>query len=239
MSTLAAEVLAGTSLDAAAGRRARATHPVTELDRYRYLLLMRFLLINLTGFGLLFAAWMQGWIAQILAADDTNICKLIFALFMVGLVWSGQKVWLLSRELNTLQRGPSGEPSKVADFMTAIAGKDGHTRTALGATLRLKLAHRIAPIRQIASMLVLLGLIGTIIGFVIALSGVNQDAVADPSAIGPMVATLLHGMAMALFKTLVGSVLNLWLMVDYRLLEGGAVHVIAHAIEEGERHATA
>ena len=46
----------------------------------------------------------------------------------------------------------------------------------------------------------------------------------DAAAIGPMVATLLHGMAMALFKTLVGSVLNVWLMVDYRLLEAGATH---------------
>ena len=34
-----------------------------------------------------------------------------------------------------------------------------------------------------------------------------------------MVATLLRGMSMALFKTLIGSVLNVWLMVNYRLLE--------------------
>jgi predicted lipid-binding transport protein (Tim44 family) len=61
--------------------------------------------------------------------------------------------------------------------------------------------------------------------------------VTDAAAIGPMVATLLHGMAMALFKTLVGSVLNVWLMVDYRLLEGGAVHLLTRAIEEGERNA--
>ena len=52
-----------------------------------------------------------------------------------------------------------------------------------------------------------------------------------------MVATLLHGMAMALFKTLVGSVLNVWLMVDYRLLESGATHLLTHVIEQGERDA--
>ena len=55
----------------------------------------------------------------------------------------------------------------------------------------------------------------------------------DAAAIGPMVATLLHGMAMALFKTLVGSVLNVWLMVDYRLLEGGAVHLLTQAHRGG------
>ena len=50
-------------------------------------------------------------------------------------------------------------------------------------------------------------------------------------------ATLLHGMAMALFKTLVGSVLNVWLMVNYRLLESGATHLITRLVETGERDA--
>ena len=234
MSTLAAEALAGLIPDR--GARRTTERMTGRLDRYRFLLLLRFALINATGFALLTVAWLQGWVAQILAADDNHICKLIFALFMVGLVLSGQKVWMLSRELNALDAGPGGG-GKVTAFLYGIAGRGGETRQALAGVLRLKLAHRIAPVRHIASSLVLLGLIGTIIGFVIALSGVNQDAVTDAGAIGPMVATLLHGMAMALFKTLVGSVLNVWLMVDYRLLEGGAVHLLTRAIEEGERHA--
>ena len=237
MSTLAAEALAGL----APGSEPRATRGgyLARYDRYRFLLVLRFVLINLIGFALLAVAWLQGWIAQILAADDTHICKLIFALFVAGLVLSGQKVWMLSRELNSLDLGPGAEPGKVTAFMRAIAGRGGDTRQALAGVLRLKLAHRIAPVRHIASTLVLLGLIGTIIGFVIALSGVNQDAVTDAGAIGPMVATLLHGMAMALFKTLVGSILNVWLMVDYRLLEGGVIHVLTRAIEEAERDAAA
>ena len=238
MSTLAAEALAGL-VPGSGLQQAAPAGRMPRLDRYRFLLLLRFGLINLTGFALLGAAWLQGWIGQILAADTTHVCKLIFALFLVGLALSAQKVWMLSQELNALDAGPTGMPSKIASFMYGIAGRDGATRQALAGVLRLKLAHRIAPVRHIASTLVLLGLIGTIIGFVIALSGVDQDAVADASAIGPMVATLLHGMAMALFKTLVGSVLNVWLMVDYRLLEGGAVHLLTRAIEEGERDAAA
>jgi hypothetical protein len=237
MSTLAAEALAGLAPAPTMREVAAPGGAIARLDRYRFLLLLRFGLINLTGFALLGAAWLQGWIAQILAADTTHVCKLIFALFLVGLALSAQKVWMLSRELNALDAGPTSGPSKIASFMFGIAGRGGDTRQALASVLRLKLAHRIAPVRHIASTLVLLGLIGTIIGFVIALSGVNQDAVTDPAAIGPMVATLLHGMAMALFKTLVGSVLNVWLMVDYRLLEGGAVHLLTRAIEEGERDA--
>ena len=146
---------------------------------------------------------------------------------------------MLSHELNALERWPIGGQARATDVLRAMRGRDGQTRAALAGTLRLKLLHRIVPVRHLASTLVLLGLIGTIVGFVIALSGVNQEAVTDAAAIGPMVATLLHGMAMALFKTPVGSVLNVWLMVDYRLVEGGAVHLLTRAIEEGERDAAA
>ena len=70
-----------------------------------------------------------------------------------------------------------------------------------------------------------MGLVGTVIGFIIALSGVDATAATDPGAIAPMVSTLLLGMAIALYKTLVGTVLNIWLMFNYRLLESGSVHL--------------
>ena len=45
------------------------------------------------------------------------------------------------------------------------------------------------------------------------------------------------GMAIALYKTLVGSVLNVWLMANYRLLEAGTVHLVTGMIERGEENA--
>ena len=86
MSTLAAEALAGLAPAPTLREVAAPGDAIARLDRYRFLLLLRFVLINLTGFALLGAAWLQGWIAQILAADTTHVCKLIFALFLVGLV---------------------------------------------------------------------------------------------------------------------------------------------------------
>jgi hypothetical protein len=233
MHSLAAHAIPGPRPD----WRRTAHREADAVGRYRFLLLFRYLLINGTGLVLLGAVWMQGWVDRILAADDTHICKLIFALFVVGVVWTGQQVLMLSRELNALERWPIGADARSTGVLRAMAGRDGQTRAALIGALRLKLAQRIGRVRHMASTLVLLGLIGTIVGFVIALSGVNQAAVTDAAAIGPMVATLLHGMAMALFKTLVGSVLNVWLMVDYRLLESGATHLLTHVIEQGERDA--
>lgn len=203
---------------------------------YRWLLVLRFVLVNLVGTALLAAAWMQGWVGQILAADQTHVCKLIFALFVVGMVWSTQRVAMLSRELNALDGIGDG---RATALLREIRGRDGHGRSALIGALRLRIAHRIAPVRHMAAALVLIGLIGTIVGFVMALSGVDREAIEDPAAIAPMIATLLAGMSMALFKTLVGSILNVWLMVNYRMLEGGAVHLLGRVIEAGERDAAA
>ena len=208
-------------------------------DGLRYLLLMRFALVNMAGLALLGAVTMQGWVGVILDVDDTHICKLLAVLFAVGLAWAARRALMLSNELNALDRGGWQGATRVAAFMRGIRGRGGETRTALATALRLKLAHRIAPVRQMAGSLVLVGLIGNVIGFIIALSGVDRAAVSDAAQIGPMVATLLRGMSMALFKTLLGSVLNVWLMVNYRLLEGGSAHLVTRAIEIGERDADA
>ena len=107
----------------------------------------------------------------------------------------------------------------------------------LASALRLTLVGRIAAIRHIANTLVILGLIGTVLGFIVALSGVDPAQVADVAAIGPMVSTLIQGMSVALYTTLVGAVLNVWLMVNYRLLEGGVVRLFTAIVERGERDA--
>ncbi|MFO1072596.1 MAG: hypothetical protein U1E17_07915 [Geminicoccaceae bacterium] len=146
--------------------------------RYRYLLLLRYLIINATG-ALLGAIWVQGWIGQIVAADDTGICRLIFGLFLLGLFWTGQGVLMLSRENQRARPRPHGRPEPCRHLPRRQPGPRSTARTALATALRLKLAHRIAPVRHLASTLVLLGLIGTIIGFIIALSGVDPAAVTE------------------------------------------------------------
>ncbi len=54
-----------------------------------------------------------------------------------------------------------------------------------------------------------------------------------------MISTLIQGMSTALYTTLVGAALNLWLMIDYHLLAGGTVKLIGALTELGEAHAGA
>ena len=203
--------------------------------RYHYLLLFRFILVNVIGFALLGVAYLEGWIGTVLAADFTNLSLTIAVVFFCGLTTCAIKTWQTSRELNLVRSKHRPRSSKVAMFLKEIEGRDANSRATSAAVHRLKLSSRIAGVRHAAGSLVLLGLIGTVIGFIIALSGVQPNAASDPSAIGPMVATLIDGMSIALYTTLVGAVFNIWLMINYNVLAMGTVNLVTATVELGER----
>jgi MotA/TolQ/ExbB proton channel family len=204
---------------------------------HRYVLLLRFVLANVVALALVGATAGQGWIEALLAADQGGLCRAIVAVFVVGLVWSGRRALQISRELNDLKHLQMYPKASMPEYLRLSEGRDAQSRALLASALRVKLASRITPIRHLANSLVLLGLIGTVIGFIIALSGVRPEVVSDVNSIGPMVSTLISGMSVALYTTLAGSLLNLWLMVNVRLLEGGTVNLLTATVEAGERHA--
>ncbi len=196
--------------------------------------LLRFAIVNLAGFALLGAAWSQGLVETVLAADGTGLTLTICAVFLSGLVLCGGKMFRIGRETEFLRTGGAGDRSWAGSYLSAIEGRDASARGISASLLRLRLGDWIAVVRHIANSLVLLGLIGTVIGFIIALSGVDPAAVSDVKAISPMVSKLLSGMSVALYTTLAGATLNLWLMVNHRLLSGAASRFVATLVEKGE-----
>ena len=72
----------------------------------------------------------------------------------------------------------------------------------------------------ISNMLVMLGMTGTVVGFIIALSGVDSTQAGDLNAVVPMVTTLIEGMFTALGTTLVGLLGFIWLRLNLALLAG-------------------
>ncbi len=198
-----------------------------------YILVLRYAVINGVAVALTAAAWQQGWVGLVLEADRTRLVELIAGVFLLGNVWCVQRLFAVSRELNALERRETAG-TKVGEFLQKIQGRDAATRANLAAVLKIQLFTRIAPIRHVANSLVILGLIGTVLGFIIALGGVNPEAAADVSAVGPMISTLIEGMSVALYTTLVGSVLNVWLMINYRMLERGTWYLLTQAVAQGE-----
>jgi hypothetical protein len=203
------------------------------------LLWLRFSIVNIAALAIVAVAYLQGWIGMVLEADNTGLCLVIFGAFAVGLALSAQKTFETSRELNCVRDFDPPRWSRTARYLEAISGRNADSRAMVASALRLKLSTRISIVRHIGNSLVVLGLIGTVIGFIIALSGVDPETVGDVKAVGPMVSTLIQGMSVALYTTLVGAVLNIWLMINYQLLAGGTANLIASIVESGESHAGA
>ena len=167
-------------------------------------------------------------------AVNLGCIALLAAAWARGLAVCGLKVWRTGSETAAAltTRPPLG--TWAAQYLDAIDGRDSGARAIVASTLRLRLADWIAVIRHFANALVLLGLIGTVIGFVIALSGVDPATASDIKSISPMVSELLAGMAVALYTTLAGAVLNLWLMINHRLLAGATTRLVTSLVERGE-----
>lgn len=208
-----------------------------QADGYSYLLALRFGVTNLVGFALLGAAWMYGLVDRVLAADSSYLCAGMFVLFLVGLGICAWRIAQTSEELNQLRAAQFGAPSRVSSYLNAIRGRGAESRALLASALKLKLTARLSTVRHIAASLVLIGLVGTVLGFIVVLSGVDPSKAADVAAVGPMISTLVEGMGIALYTTLVGALLNIWLTANAHILSGGLVKLISGLVEVGERHA--
>ncbi len=201
---------------------------------YRYLLVVRFVLVNLVATALLAAAYMQGWLDGVFAETLRELSGGIVLVFLYGLGLCGVQVWSHSVQLNQLKAGAPDPESRAGQYLSRAPGASPESRSLQVGVLRLKLTNRIVVVRHIANALVFLGLIGTVIGFIIALSGVDPESASNAENVAEMVATLIGGMSVALYTTLIGAVLYIWLTVVYRILVTGTVDLIATIIDLGE-----
>lgn len=204
----------------------RTIDPQIGSTTQRSALLFRLGLMNILAFALLGAAWWEGYVANVMEADKTGLSAAIFVVFLAGLGLSAWRAVQINREIAAFGRSDN-----------ASANQQTLSKNKPSSALRMRLAQRIAAIRHIANTLVLLGLIGTVLGFIIALSGVDPDNASDVSNIAPMVSTLIQGMSTALYTTLIGSILNVWLMANYQLLSSGTVNLMSLWLERGNADA--
>lgn len=70
----------------------------------------------------------------------------------------------------------------------------------------------------IAIHVVRIGLLGTVVGLIIAFSAAASGGSSNPDEIRPMIAAVVSGMYVSLYATLLGIATNLWLKINLRLL---------------------
>ena len=203
--------------------------------QYKYLLILRYSLINLVGLIFLFVLITQGYVTKAIKADITNMVIVILTLFAVGFILAAYRTFWLSRELNYSFLKILPNHSLAKEFLQNSKKLDASSRNNLAASLRIRLSSKISYIKFMANTLVILGLIGTVIGFIIALSGVDGSVSSNPEEVSKMVSTLIQGMSVALYTTLVGSICSVWLNICYQIMSTGANKLLSKIIELGEK----
>jgi len=201
----------------------------------RHLLVLRFSLLNVVASGLVVAVYLQGWLDDALQGYTAWLTLVICAVFLFGIVLCALRIWYTNHELNALTQDDPPTTSRVGRYLASVAGRSAESRMISANLLRGRLGTQIVVIRQIADSLVFFGLVGTVIGFIVALSGVDPQTSAEVDEVASMVATLVAGMSIALYTTLVGAVLHVWLMVNHRLLATGTSNLFNNIVELGEQ----
>ncbi len=195
--------------------------------------------MNVVATALLAAAYLQGWIDGVITAHLVELPFVIVVVFVYGLVLCGAKIWRHSVELNDVKAEATDPESLAGKYLIQTRHARPESRSIQADALRLKLTDRIVGVSHIANSLIFLGLIGTVIGFIIALSGVDPAAATQVENVAAMISTLINGMSVALNTTLVGAVLYIWLIVNYRILTTGTVDLLTAIMEMGEVRAGA
>lgn len=202
---------------------------------HRHLLVLRFALFNIVATGLLAAVYLQGWLDGATQGYTAWLTLGIAAVFVFGLLVCALQIWRTNHELNAAGQDAPPSLSRVGRYLADVVGRPAESRAIRANLLRNRLGNQITIVHQTADSLVFLGLVGTVIGFIVALSGVDPQASAQLDEVASMVATLVAGMSIALYTTLVGAVLHVWLMVNHRLLATGTSNLFNAIVELGEQ----
>lgn len=162
------------------------------------LLLYRFIIFNGLMLAVTAALGWSGYLVPLFENDTSRLTLVITALFLVGWLWSWRKIVTVSLELNDVKlRG--ARPACEAQRDKELAKAEW-----LG---------------TVSEWLVALGLLGTVTGFSMALTGVDRDGLSSVSGVQSAVAQLMLGMRVALNTTLLGASCALWHEVNVRMLK--------------------
>jgi len=96
-----------------------------------------------------------------------------------------------------------------------------------------QLSEKLFRVRSAANSLVVLGLMGTVIGMILAFQNVSEDSVSSVESLKPLVGFLLSGIGTALYTTLVGAIFSFWLERNIIILNRSGVDLVNAHLSNG------
>lgn len=172
-------------------------------------------------------SWERGLLAMIIRGDSSSLSVIILGLYAAAtLHWlwlcaqvSREDDWLMSAQVRARPQGAVGE---LLETLVGRPAVDERLSVALLKTLEDEVANRHSAGHFIVDALLKLGLLGTIIGFMLMLMPIGSLENFDTSMMQRVLSSMSGGMGVSLYTTLVGLVTHLLLRGQYWMLDSAA-----------------
>ena len=200
-----------------------------SLTETKHIFPFALLIMGLIVFGF-FVLGQTGLLRLALSSDQSMLSWIIVALYFLASAYWLRVAWQLDLESCTRVK-----LSSAGSYVLAVENEDLITlanselailvknKTAASAQTLERYAetleNRHASGRFVADLLLKLGLMGTIIGFILMLSPVGETKEFDPSLAQQLLSKMSGGMAVALYTTLAGLVTSSLLKIQYYFLD--------------------
>jgi hypothetical protein len=198
------------------------------------------LLIGIIAFGL-YVAWQKGFVQFLFSQDISHVSFLIAAIFFAGSVHAAARAWVLTSELRSFERTvnrapPVAHDSCIVRYLQQIERcNTAHSdRSALLQVMveNLRGTHDVG--WYITGLLTKLGLLGTVIGFIMMMQSVGGMEVLDATHAPELIQRMTRGMGVALVTTLLGLLGSIGLGLQFLLLDRSSDRLIAAAVTHAE-----
>jgi len=206
--------------------------------------------------------WYFGLIERMVTSDHTYISSIITLLYVASSLHCLWRILIISREgdaaLKTAQavvregggllsNAPTAGKARPPTGLVAAHIRDLVTKAALQGAERLDqtlllrvLAARLRGSNQFGAFasdtLMKLGLLGTIIGFIMMLAPIAGLDPENREAVRSSMSLMSAGMAVAMYTTLVGLAGSILLKVQYSMLDSATAKIFAFAVDLTEVH---
>lgn len=209
--------------------------------------LMQWLLMfGLILFGI-FLSWDLGVLQVIIAQDNTRICLVIIAMLLVMSMHCAYRSFFLTQQFLMLehcrQRGYElmsypADQSLAQNYFSASCAEADTDKTLHAEVLMEKArgTHQVGWF--IAGTMIKLGLLGTVIGFIVMLSSVSGLDSLTISDIKTLMQRMTQGMGIAMSTTLVGLTCSMVLSLQYLFLDRIADQFVTRTIEADQQHSS-
>lgn len=229
--------------------------------RYKWQLAFYWLMLSgLIVFGI-FVCWDNGLVTIVLETDQSKISFVIASVFIAGTFHCCARAIYVSTQINQLRvlekikQHPdfaSGNPSRrrllinnsgvsnrsiSLSYLAQSNILDINSKTSLSNPSAL-LDILISKAKNshdtgwfMVDILIKLGLLGTIIGFIFMLASVSVTDSMDVASLKSIIKSMSNGMGTALYTTLIGLVASMILAIQYLLVERGSDCLIERSIQ--------